>query len=90
MRRFDDVDLLIVNAGVDPHVADPLGGVLTTSQLAERDQIVFNLAAEMSRKVSVSLAGGYQQDEQGNIDAVLQLHDTTFKLATAAFGTRHG
>jgi acetoin utilization deacetylase AcuC-like enzyme len=89
VRRFDDVDLLIVNAGVDPHVADPLGGVLTTRELAERDQIVFSLAAEMGRKVSVSLAGGYQQDEQGNIDAVLQLHDTTFKLATAAFGTRH-
>ncbi len=89
VRRFEGVDLLIVNAGVDPHVSDPLGGVLTTREMAERDQIVFSIAAEMGLAVSVSLAGGYQQDEHGNIEPVLKLHNNTFRLATAAFGTRH-
>ena len=89
VRKFENVDLLIVNAGVDPHVSDPLGGVLTTREMAERDHIVFKLAAEMGLSVTVSLAGGYQQDELGNIAPVLRLHDTTFKLATAAFGTRY-
>lgn len=89
VQKFAGVDLLIVNAGVDPHVADPLGGVLTTRQLAERDRTVFSQATELGLATCVSLAGGYQQDEQGNIDAVLRLHDTTFKLATAAFGTRY-
>ena len=89
VRAFEQVDLMIVNAGVDPHVSDPLGGVLTTRQMSERDRTVFSQAAEMGFSVSVSLAGGYQQDEQGNIDPVLRLHDTTFRLATAAFGTRY-
>jgi hypothetical protein len=40
----------------------------------------------MGLSVSVSLAGGYQQDEYGNIDPVLRLHNNMFKLATRAFG----
>jgi acetoin utilization deacetylase AcuC-like enzyme len=86
VRRFDGIDLLIVNAGVDPHISDPLGGLITTRQMAMRDSIVFRVAADMNLPVSVSLAGGYQVDEHGNIDAVLKLHDTMFKMATAAFG----
>lgn len=89
VQAFEQVDLLIVNAGADPHVSDPLGGILTTRQMAERDRTVFTQAADMGLLVCVSLAGGYQQDEQGNIDPVLRLHDTTFRLATAAFGTRY-
>lgn len=86
VRTFKHVDLLIVNAGVDPHVSDPLGGVLTTREMAERDRIVFSIAAEMGLPVCVSLAGGYQQDEQGSIDPVLKLHNNTFRIATAAYG----
>lgn len=31
MRSFSDCDLLIYQAGADPHIADPLGGFLTTA-----------------------------------------------------------
>ena len=32
-RIVQEVDVLIYNAGADPHIEDPLGGVLTTDQL---------------------------------------------------------
>ena len=85
VTSFRDVDLLIYNAGVDPHVDDPLGGVLTTRQIALRDQIVFQVAKELGLRVCVSLAGGYQVDGNGNIFKLLALHDTTFKAGWAAY-----
>lgn len=81
VRQFKDVQLLIVNAGVDAHIGDPLGGILTTEQMARRDRIVFEVASEMGLSVCVSLAGGYQKAADGSIDAVLRLHDTTFITA---------
>ena len=89
VQGFEGVDLLIVNAGVDPHLGDPLGGVMTGMKMFQREGLVFGTAARMKVPVCVSLAGGYQQDEDGNIGNVLRLHEYTFKLATAAFGTRH-
>jgi acetoin utilization deacetylase AcuC-like enzyme len=83
--KFSDVDLLTYNAGVDPHVDDPLGGVLTTHQVALRDQIVFQVTMELRLRVCVSLAGGYQVDGNGNIYKLLALHDTTFKAGAAAY-----
>lgn len=83
---FEGVDLLIVNAGADPHISDPLGGLLTTRQMAMRDSIVFRCAAALNLPVCVSLAGGYQQDEDGGIGKVLELHDTMFRMATSAYG----
>jgi acetoin utilization deacetylase AcuC-like enzyme len=85
VRTFKGVDLLIYNAGVDPHIDDPLGGVLTTRQMTLRDRLVFKLAREMGLKVCVSLAGGYQVDEDGGIRKLLELHDTTFKAGWAAY-----
>jgi len=41
---FDAFDLILYQAGADVHVDDPLGGVLTTEQMIERDQIVFDAA----------------------------------------------
>ena len=40
---------------------DPLGGFLTTEQLARRDQIVFSEAKAMHIPVVWNLAGGYQK-----------------------------
>lgn len=79
MRSFRDVDLLIYNAGVDSHLDDPLGGILSTQQLEQRDMLVFRHARHWGLNVCVSLAGGYQADRDGNISQVLTLHDTTFK-----------
>jgi acetoin utilization deacetylase AcuC-like enzyme len=85
VSTFKGVDLLIFNAGVDPHIEDPLGGILTTRQMTLRDRLVFKIAKQLELKVCVSLAGGYQVDEDGSIDKLLALHDTTFKAAYAAF-----
>ena len=72
-----EVDVIIYNAGADPHIDDPLGGVLTTEQLMKRDEIVFEAAQMFNVPVAVSLAGGYQKD----IRKVLDVHDNTFKVA---------
>jgi acetoin utilization deacetylase AcuC-like enzyme len=34
-----DCEVLLYQAGADPHINDPLGGWLTTAQLRERDRI---------------------------------------------------
>lgn len=48
--------------------------------MAERDRIVFEVAREIGVPVCVSLAGGYQVAEDGSLDAVLRLHDETFRV----------
>ncbi len=79
VRSFRNVDLFIYNAGVDAHLEDPLGGVLSTQQLEQRDQLVFRHARHWGLNICVSLAGGYQADRDGNISRVLALHDNTFR-----------
>ena len=85
IREFADVDLIIYNAGVDSHVNDPLGGNLTTEQMARRDRIVFETACEMDIPVCTSLAGGYQISPDGSLNQVLSLHNTTFISAWEIF-----
>lgn len=78
LTRFQNCDVVIYNAGVDPHVQDPLGGILTTEQLKARDEIVFEAAARYGfPAIATSLAGGYQRDKKGTIEPVLKLHDQT-------------
>ena len=79
MRSFRGVDLLIYNAGVDAHLDDPLGGILSTQQLEQRDLLVFRHARHWGVKICVSLAGGYLADSCGDISRVLALHDATFR-----------
>jgi acetoin utilization deacetylase AcuC-like enzyme len=74
-------DLVLFNAGVDSHVDDPLGGFLSTEEMAERDDIVLRVAHELNVPVALALAGGYQVEANGSIDAVLRLHDETFRAA---------
>ena len=73
-----DVDLLIYQAGADPHVNDPLGKVLTGVQMAKRDHAVFS--AFQGRPLVWNLAGGYQRDVNGGIEPVLKLHRTTAQI----------
>lgn len=73
LARFARCDLVLYQAGADPHVDDPLGGVLTTEQLYERDRLVFKNMKEMGVPVVWNLAGGYQQP----IRKVLDIHDNT-------------
>lgn len=69
-----DCDLILYQAGADAHKLDPLGGVLGSKTMYERDGMV---AGGFSRKPLVwNLAGGYQK--RGNsIRPVLDLHLST-------------
>ncbi len=84
--RFAGCDVLIYQAGADPHRDDPLGGWMTTAQLARRDALVFQTALAMGLPVAWDLAGGYQRDAEGGIRPVLEIHDNTMAAAWAALG----
>ena len=76
-RRFVGCDVLLFQAGADAHVADPLGGWMTTAELAERDRLVFEAAACFGIPVAWNLAGGYQRDRTGGLEPVLEIHRNT-------------
>ena len=73
--------LILYQAGADPHVDDPLGGWLTTQQLAERDRIVFEAAKKARVPVAWNLAGGYQTP----LRKVLDIHDNTLRACWRAY-----
>ena len=81
VRRFADCDLLIYQAGADPHIHDPLGSFLTTAELAERDRIVFSVAKSIGIPVVWNLAGGYQEP----VARVLEIHWNTMAACVAAY-----
>jgi acetoin utilization deacetylase AcuC-like enzyme len=85
MRRFSTSDLLLYQAGADAHVDDPLGGWMTTEQLARRDQLVFETAASMNLPVAWNLAGGYQRLDNGSIEPVLAIHRNTMQVCVKTF-----
>lgn len=76
-------DLILYQAGADPHVDDPLGGWLTTDQLTERDRIVFETARAMRVPVAWNIAGGHQRP----LRKVLDIHDNTLRACWAVFGS---
>lgn len=84
VRSFERCQVLLYQAGADPHVDDPLGGWMTTKQLARRDQIVFETAREIGIPVAWNLAGGYQRDSEGGIKPVLEIHRNTQRACLAA------
>lgn len=79
LREFDDCDLVLYNAGADPHIDDPLGGVLNTEQMASRDFILYLCMKNLNIPVATSLAGGYQRDKNGSINAVIELHNNALR-----------
>lgn len=81
-----DCDVILYQAGADPHVDDPLGGFLTTEQLAMRDAIVFREAQRLAVPLAWDLAGGYQLDEGGSIEPVLRIHENTMRACAEAWG----
>lgn len=74
VAAFRGCDLMLYQAGADPHVDDPLGGWLTTEQLAQRDATVFHVAAAVGIPVGWNLAGGYQRSVEGQLEPVLAIH----------------
>ena len=81
VQGFQDCDLIIYNAGVDSHTEDPLGGYLTTEQIEMRDCLVIQAPNLKRVPMVISLAGGYQKDEEGGISKVLELHGLVFNAA---------
>ena len=81
-----DVDVVLYQAGADPHVRDPLGGWLTTEQLRRRDAFVFEQASARGIPIVWNLAGGYQRDAAGGIEPVLEIHRNTAREHQRVFG----
>lgn len=75
-------DLVLYQAGADPHVDDPLGGFLTTEQLRTRDRMVFEMLSKMKIPVAWNLAGGYQEP----LRKVLDIHDNTMDACLEIYG----
>lgn len=84
LRAMRDCDLVLYQAGADPHIDDPLGGWLTTAELHRRDEIVFREARALGIPVAWNLAGGYQVEADGSIPKVLEIHENTARAALAA------
>jgi acetoin utilization deacetylase AcuC-like enzyme len=82
VEKFTDCDILLYQAGADPHVNDPLGGWLNTEQLKARDQLVFTSAKALGLPIAWNLAGGYQP----NIRNVLDIHDNTLQVCWDVYG----
>ena len=79
---IEGADIVLYQAGADPHVDDPFGGYLTTSQMRRRDKLVFETANKLGVPLVWNLAGGYQQP----IDKVLELHNNTLEECIRAYG----
>ncbi len=81
--HFPACDLILYQAGADVHIHDPLGGVLTTEEMIERDRIVFEAARATGTPIAWNLAGGYQVP----LAKVIELHVNTMRECVRAFGT---
>ncbi|MGH8041533.1 MAG: hypothetical protein ACREPN_05765 [Rudaea sp.] len=83
MQRFSGCEVLLYQAGADPHIDDPLGGWLTTEQLRIRDRLVFEHCRAMQLPIAWNLAGGYQT----SLRKVLDIHDNTMRECIRVFDT---
>ncbi|MBY4598007.1 histone deacetylase [bacterium BD-1] len=80
LARLAGSDLVLYQAGADPHIDDPLGGFLTTPQLALRDWRVFAGLRDLGIPVAWDLAGGYQNP----LSKVVTIHVNTMRAAIEA------
>lgn len=85
LDSMKDCDVVLYQAGADPHINDPLGGWLTTEELEQRDELVFSTFRRQGTPVAWNLAGGYQKEKDGSIPKVLEIHDNTLRACAAAF-----
>ena len=87
LASMQDCDVVLYQAGADPHVNDPQGGWLTTVELRHRDAVVFETLAAMKVPVAWDLAGGYQVERNGSIPKVLEIHDNTMRECVRVFAS---
>lgn len=84
LHKFN-TDLVLFQAGADIHVDDPLGGILTTEQMRQRDRQVFFTCQAYGFPLVWNLAGGYKRDSDGGIEPVLALHRQTMRECIERF-----
>jgi acetoin utilization deacetylase AcuC-like enzyme len=88
IEEFAGCDIVLFQAGADPHVNDPchimLGavGALTNDQFAVRDRAVFEKLSQMNIPIAWNLAGGYQAPLQ----KVLDIHTQTLAECLKVLG----
>ena len=75
------IDLLIFNAGMDPHERATGASGITTDVIAERERMVYAWAWAHQIPVAFTLAGGYLSGG-ATMDELVDLHRVT--IATAA------
>jgi acetoin utilization deacetylase AcuC-like enzyme len=80
-ERFPEFDLILYQAGADLHVDDPLGGVLDSDQMRERDRIVFEAGRGSGVPLAWNLAGGYQDP----VSNVVRIHVATMEECVRAY-----
>jgi len=79
IEEFNGCDIVLFQAGADPHVDDPCHamlnsvGALTNEQFIERDRMVFEGLTKLNIPIAWNLAGGYQTPLQ----KVLDIHTAT-------------
>ena len=84
-------DLVIYDAGVDPHADDRLGKLaLTRAGLGERDRFVLGACLERRLPVAGVIGGGYSDDLDELVDRHAILHRSAHALASAALRERAG
>ncbi|MCF8131695.1 MAG: histone deacetylase [Synechococcus sp. Tobar2m-G35] len=79
---LDDVrpDLVIYNAGVDPHRDDRLGRLaLSNAGLLRRDELVLEACLQRGMPVATVIGGGYD-----GLDNLVERHGLVFEAAAAA------
>lgn len=78
------IDLLIYNAGMDPHEHCRIGGVagITTEILKEREKTVFFWARELGIPVVYAFAGGYEGDRLTR-EGLVDLHRSTIEAGAS-------
>jgi len=72
-------DLVLYQAGADMSKYDPLGGLLTDTEMAHRDRLVFTL---LPTPIVFCLAGGYREIH-GELDPVIDIHRRTLEIANS-------
>lgn len=80
LDALDGCAIVLYQAGADPHIDDPLGGFLSTSQLFQRDSRVFQGLRKRGIPVAWNLAGGYQKP----VSKVIGIHENTMRAAIEA------
>jgi acetoin utilization deacetylase AcuC-like enzyme len=81
LQTFKDFDLILYQAGADLHIDDPLGGVLDSDQMRQRDAIVFDAAKRAGVALAWNLAGGYQEP----LSKVVEIHMATMQECTRVY-----